>query len=397
MEAELLPPIPRPVPVSLTQHPVRRARRASNRTFSVFLLVFSVLAWLFRDSSWMRNAALYFTPLGGLSWLCWIGVGLGVWGLFQWWTPWNKDPFNYLRNGIPVVGRVVDLRLEVAVKTNGAPTSFAYDAYFQFKDPATQTLSVARLRSQQVPASMAQLDRLRCRVGEYRTALYLPGEVAKSLTLYGFTGVNPDLDLIERKTAARASWKTLLWAIVVSGSMVAVFWGLSAYSLTHVDVHRLLTWLAPGACLGAILPWFAYTKRVRAEERNNLRAIQQGSTRTGSTYRRGSRLGQALLGAIAGTLLFGGILLTVNGMFDRSPGRSTTVEVGDTWCTTHNGLLKTYEVEYVDPETGKSEKLGISPMELKVHHGVGVLTVHPGALGFPWEEIHVHPRTEEAP
>lgn len=381
MEAELLAPIPRPVPDSIRRHSRRRASESNTRRVSLTLLGLSLVGLFFQKSAWMHSLGLYFTPFSQFYWVGWILAAIGLWGLFLFWHPWTKDPYRYLRQGIPLVGRVVDLRMEVATRVNGADSTFAYDVYLEYPDPESGEMAGARIRSAEFGHGTTRLG---CRVGDYLTAIYLPGQLATSLTLYGFTNTNPEADLLEKPDNS-GQVKALLAFFFGLGML---FWGIFRFPLSSEAFGSLFLACLPFIGGGGLAGYFYYRRRERECAEQFRQAVEEGSVVAGATVRGPSRLGYIFLGLFCGGFLGAGALMWVNGALDFRQPTVVPVQIKNAYCTTHQGLVKTYDVEYVDPKTGKTEKAGVSPLELENATG-GELVTHRGALGLPWETIHL--------
>jgi hypothetical protein len=98
-------------------------------------------------------------------------------------------------------------------------------------------------------------------------------------------------------------------------------------------------------------------------------------------------------------VLAGGILMSiVNATFDRSPAVYRPVQIENYWQTTHNGIIRTYEVEYTPFGAGKSEKhqAGIDDLAKLQDAETAGLEVHEGALGMEWIS-GIHPFRWEVP
>jgi len=382
MEAELLAPIPRPVPDSIARHDYRRAKQARTRRISLVFLLLSGLGLVFQESNFMHTLGLYFTPFSQFYWVGWIFVAISVWGVFHFRHPWQKDAYRYLRQGIPVVGRVFDLRMEVASRVNGADSTFAYDVYLEFLNPHSGELNVTAIRSPE----FANGARLKCRVGDYLTAIYLPGQLPETLTLYGFTDTNPDADLLDYPDPSGA--RKALLAIVLGLGMLG--WGLARYPVSVAYWGWLLALSSPLILAGGAAGYYYYRRRARERDEQQRLAVEQGSVMAGSTLRGPSRPGYILLGLFCGGFLGLAALAWLNGALDFRQPDVTTVEVKRALCTTHQAIFKTYSVEYIDPRTGKEEKAGVSPHELEGARSAE-LCVYRGALGLPWEKVHLKP------
>ncbi|MCA9792977.1 MAG: hypothetical protein KC910_14315, partial [Candidatus Eremiobacteraeota bacterium] len=74
--------------------------------------------------------------------------------------------------------------------------------------------------------------------------------------------------------------------------------------------------------------------------------------------------------------------------FDFSQPRVQPIQITQTWVTTHQALVKTYEVEYLDPDTGASTRASVSPLALLDATGGEALTYR-GALGVRWRRIRL--------
>lgn len=381
VEPELLAPIPRPVPDSISKHPRRLAGLRSTRRTSLVFFVLCVLLIVFRDATWVHVAGMYCTLFAYPSVVGAIGALLSLWGVFGFWRPGQPDPYRYLREGVVVVGRVVDLRYEVTQRVNGTDTCFAYDVYLEFPDPRTGEIVVGALRSPQVSNQPTTLG---CKVGDYLTALYLPGQMMETLTLYGFTHVNPDRDLIKRHTSKGAE----IAVVLLLAGIFAVVWGLFRYPIHNDEVRSFLTALVPMGLLGMLGGWWWARRQRAAQQARTERALAEGSVVEGETVKVGSWWGGLLGGLFCGLFLGAGGLMCLNGALDFRPATSVQVKVVNAYSTTYQGFFTRYELEYVDPETGKNEKIGISPLALE-RDGYAMLRTHRGALGWRWQEMEV--------
>ena len=387
LERSLQAPLPRPVPDSLKRHPARLAKQASNRRALMIVLVLTVLSFFLRESAFFKVLGLYILPLAYLQWVCPVVAVICVIALIDW-NPWRKDPYRYLREGLPLAGQVVDLRLEVAQRVNGQDTQWAYDVYFQALHPSSGEPVVFCARS---PIFAANHPLLKCRVGDWVTAVYLPGDL-DSITLYGFTDCDPDSSLLEGVKAKGEGMACLGVMAVIFGSG----WIFSTYSLAGLDKSIALATCVPGVVFGSIAGIF-WMRRLRREHvRKQEEAMAQGLPLAGSTHRQGNYFGGAFLGAFMGCLGMAVLLVGLNGVLDGSTAVVTPVQVVDTWVTTHNGIFRTYDVEYLDPETGRKKKVGVSPLELEQEGDlVAELLTYKGALGWPRQTMRVRPMTPE--
>lgn len=381
LESELTAPLPRPLPDSLRHHPKRVAQRRGSWRMSAVFSLLCALGLVFQNSSWMHIAGLYFTPFAYFWWVGWVGLAFGVWGLLHFWYPGKKDPFLYLRHGVPLTVRVVDLKYEVATRVNGSDTTFVYDVYVDFPDPRSGDPSCAVLRSAALAKGAA---RLRCRIGDYLTALYLPGMAETSLILYGFSGINPDCDLLARENK-KVPWPMVLASLL---GVVALCWGVFCYPLRSTDEAKALWLVVPVVLAALALSWRQHDKSLRRIDEEYQRALACGEAMMGETFSHPRRWATLLLGMIAGLFVgFGGVLW-LNGALDFGVASEVPVRVTGVTRTTYQGLVCSYSAEYADPESGKNEKLGVSPLRLE-DADQAYLVTHPGALGMPWQELRL--------
>lgn len=118
IERALQAPLPRAVPDTLRRHPARMAKYASRRRPWWIVLTLMIVCFFLRDTSFFQILGLYIPPMAYLEWICPVVALICVLALLEW-HPWKKDPYLYLKEGLPLVGQVVDLRLEVVARVNG--------------------------------------------------------------------------------------------------------------------------------------------------------------------------------------------------------------------------------------------------------------------------------------
>lgn len=381
VEPELAPPVPRPVPDALSQHPHRQRRLGRSRSGALLLLALSACGLYFQDSRFMEALGLYFTPFSNFWWIGWILMAVGLWGMFDYPYPGKADPFLFLKQGLWVPARVTDLRKEVAVRVNGSDSAWAYDMYVECRHPDTEEPMNLCCRSPQFHNKNSGID---CRVGDYVTLVYLPGKFESTATPYGFTGINPDRAMVK----APAGGGGLLELLLFLGAIFYVLWGFWRYGPADFGVGDSGLWImgSVGALAGAWLGKQAAVKKRAAEKEQLRQALEQGQAIEGTTMSRSGLVGMAILYAFASFLLTTSTLVWANGLLDRSTPIVQPVEVVDVWCTTHQALVKTYELEFVDPQTRQKTKMGINPLDLQ-HASGAALATYEGALGWKWQKI----------
>src|SRR5215469_16474139 len=105
------------------------------RNTTVGVIVAGILCVAFGQLPILKEWGLYVLPLAYLSW---IGVGLMVFGAIGWISSKvRRGPIQYVEEGIPVVARIRELVLRPTATVNGQPTTFAFTAAIEYRDPDT--------------------------------------------------------------------------------------------------------------------------------------------------------------------------------------------------------------------------------------------------------------------
>jgi hypothetical protein len=179
-EPELLPPVPRPIPRTTWQG-------RSQREWTWHALAFVVLGACFffaaqRMKPWLRTMA----P--------WLGIGLiafGVLGFFL--GRLRLGPSRYLRHGAALVARVAALEKVPTLLVDGQPLYYAIVALIEHRDPQSGELRFHQVKSPQLRAGNNDDRATTFQVGDYVTAVYLPGEYPQTLQLFEFLDLGPQL------------------------------------------------------------------------------------------------------------------------------------------------------------------------------------------------------------
>jgi hypothetical protein len=142
----------------------------------------------------LREWGFYLLPLAYMSW---IGGGLLVLGIAGWISSKvRRGPIQYVEEGIALVARIRGLMLRPKAMINGQPASFVFTAAIEYRDPETGALVEKHVDSRDFRASAKDKFRTSYRVGEYVTAVCLKSNSTKTLQLYGFLELRPDLGLL---------------------------------------------------------------------------------------------------------------------------------------------------------------------------------------------------------
>lgn len=394
-EPELQETPPRHVPEEFRNSPyfVRQ------RNTMVGLIVAGVLCVLFGQLPIFREWGLYVLPLAYLSW---IGMGLLVLGAGGWLSSKaRRGPVHYVQEGIPLVARIRELVLRPTVLVNGQPSTYVFSAMLEYREPDTGALVVKQVNSRDFSASAKDKYRTSYHVGDYVTAVYLKSNPAKTLRLYGFLELRPDLGLLRIKpTQPPSLFKIALGVSALFGFLFVLFWNVYAFS-KYEPLEMTFAQAAPPVAVGGVvlggglLTWLGLRQaRARRElAARNEKAMAAGEAVELEARKRGLFGSHGFLLTLvigAGGLLLGGVIVlcwcyTANALFDTSKPELRPVEIVEFWSTTHSFLFREYEIEYRFPGETKTRKLLSTPAQMRQFRSrQAVAEVHAGRFGWAW-------------
>jgi hypothetical protein len=348
----------------------------------------------------VQTWGLYLLPL---AWLHWIGGGLLVIAaIVAIVHAVRRGPYRYVEEGLPLVVRVVALELRPTAHMNGQPTNFRYFATVEYFDPETGQLQMLETPSEDVSA--VKKDSLGCtyHVGDYATAVYFPGDLARSLRLYGFLNLRSGMGVVKREGGdAGSSVGTVVGGVLVLfGMFFLLCWNVYAIS-RYPTVGWENTLLIPGiggaVLLGglilAVVIWQQRSEKRKREERNAAAAAAGQAVEVEASI---GLVSSIFLGVIvfAGSLLMGGLTagcwaLTLNAWLDDSPPTPRPVRIVEMVSVTHNFILRRFEIKYQfldDPEGKKHEYLS-TPEEMRPFLQVRVAVAEQRAGFFGWRWV----------
>ncbi len=223
-EDELQGPAPRPRPEILKQGRYAAKQRRTNWGLIVAGAILAVLGPL----PIVQTMGLYFLPLAYLTWIGLVILAFGGVGLIT--STLRSGPYRYVEEGVPIVARILALRLVPALIHEGNVTRYRFDATFEYLDPETGEPRTAVGPSSDFMADFKDGLTTSYRVGDHATAVYLPHDPAKTLKLYGFLDLRPDLGLVRRDGVPPSSPIVTVLAILMIASIFGVLiWNLYAY------------------------------------------------------------------------------------------------------------------------------------------------------------------------
>lgn len=345
--------------------------------------------------------ALYVLPLGYLDWigaallLTAAGVYLSV--------ALRLGPFRYVRDGLALPVRIVALTKRATTLHNGTPATHALFAMVTFRQPGTGETAMGEVRSADFASSGKDSYDAPFKVGDDATALYFPGRLEKTLRLYAFLDLSPDVNMSPRNRALKpvSPWRLAILLTVVPVIFVVLFANVYAFGRYQPlsTGHRLP--VVPMA-LGAIViggGMFAglYLGHRREQQRIRARSLQAISD--GTAVELGTPfLGHGLQGWVVRVLVAVGMPLLgaatgmcwafmANAWQDRSPARPVPAVIDGRVMKTHALIFREYELEYRVEGVSKKLTLLSTPAQLaRFQTSRAVARVRAGAFGWPWVE-----------
>jgi hypothetical protein len=396
-EEELVGEPPRAIPSELYQGRFARKKRLA---FWGFFFA-GVISLVCGPMPIVRTWGLYFVPLEYLSW---IGLGcILIVTLGRFCERWFRGPFRYVEEGVPTVARIRELALVPAAYMHGQPTSYRFTAAIEHRDPTNDELVVTQTSSNDFMSGSKDSLTTSFRVGDYVTAIYLPSNPSKSLRLYGFLDLRPNLGLVSRQGDRPVSLLQLLAAILgIFAFFGALCWNIYAWGC-YTPVELNFANFVPAFAVGAVLlgggmlgflAWAAARNRKKQEARNQEAADTGAALEVPASRKPGWFGGHGMiLGMIlvAGSLLLGGMTavcwaLTANAFLDNSPAKYRPAIIKEMVVITHDFIFREYEIKYEFLDGDKSSHTLLSTPDHMREFGarLALAEVHEGWFGWPW-------------
>lgn len=394
IEAELLAPTPRPVPREVRSGGFCANRRRWRR----FLLGLTVTLVVLSSLPFVRNMSWYVLPLQYLLWGA--GIAFFCWFIVAIVHLFDAGRVRYLTHGVPLVGRFAAISsppgLEEALapkppvndtpevpdaprvssRTFVGPWTSVVVEYFDPKFQRPQRTTVP-LNEFLTTFEMGGIT-LRASPGDWITLLAFPPGIQRSIRPYGLLGLHPDANLFSHHGLPwQPRWRPWIWIVGLCGGLLGLsgLFCLINFFGRYFAVggkETLMGWSAGlGALAGIVLMIFTW-KRWESLRRETRFAV----------------LIPPILGAI-GTVI---VLNFLNFTFDRSTPLYQPVRIEKFWHTTHNFVVRTYDLEASPVPSGESRKYSAFATELGPLTGreFAVLELGQGAFGMHWIR-RIHP------
>lgn len=368
-EPEFAADPPRPLPEFTRGCYYVRTRQA---TVWICAMIASA-CWATKSLPFVETLSWYLLPLG---YLRWISLGFAALMAFYWLrNSTTKGFLEYIRRGEPLIGRVrrVDVRIE-GVKE--APFA-RFVAEVEFQHPVSGQIQITSLSTPH-PFPYRDLSTMESGLvpGEYVKLVYLPDRLEKSLQVYGWLGLDPGLDLI-RKNGRPLQPRSPLTVLLVVTGITALLWAVLAllYVIGRYAVFENESWQPYAIGIGLAVMPFVIVLAYRVN-------------RAGAPLRAAIKkyLFAVLAGLFCGSIVGFPAVGFVNGYFDRSPTHFEPVTIVQGWQTTHELIVRTYELEYHPFPAGKTEKqmVPVETLAMFAPDSLAVIDVGSGRLGMRW-------------
>jgi hypothetical protein len=381
-EPELLGAPPRTVPPDCRTSPAAaRLRRAASAC-----VLIGLACLMFSRVHFVRELSYYLLPLGYLSW---IGGGLLLIGTLLLGTLHLPGgplgvPFKYIKRGQPVVARILQKGLfRSTVKVHGSSiTHFGYETGVQLLNPENGRLENIQVRSDEIgTVDKASHFREPFEVGDYVTLVYLPGKLEKTARIYSLLGVSGTAPFIEKDGRPWERGMSAAMTLAVVGLVIAGF-GLLLSAIYSIE-FRFPVSENDSAMLRPMIPVFAILAPLCGW---GMWKLLKRESSKGGTQRRFARLWAVLAGLVGGAMGSAVLVAFINSALDRSPPLYQEFEVVNLWEETHDGVIRTYKIEYEPLGGGKRQKYPANHETLEKFSVTvaGVAQRHRGFLGLPW-------------
>src|SRR5262249_51115683 len=219
---ELRGPTPRVRPAFVKYSPL------AAKQLNIFLgcMVAGGMCLVLSPLPFVKTMALYFLPLG---YLTWIGVGLCALGAVIYTTGAEfKRACKYLEEGEAAFGRVQALVKRPTLVVHGQPSTYALFAVVQLRHPDTGEICAREVKSREFSASRKDRVQTRFRVGDAVPVVWLPHKFDKTLTIYDFLEISPEATLLWDTPKSSPLWQVIAGSAFCVAFMFALFWNVYA-------------------------------------------------------------------------------------------------------------------------------------------------------------------------
>jgi hypothetical protein len=285
-------------------------------------------------------------------------------------------------------------------------THYAVQAEIQFRHPETKEVLSSVVFSKQFPADKRARYDTSVNVGDYVTAVSLPGKFGATLALYGFLGLNPQRNFLQFAGKVPGVLMAALQVLALCGIFAVLFgnvYALSMFEPLEFDYVSVLPLglIASAALVGPslVIAYGMHRREMKELAERNRQALAQGKALEVSSSLWGRNdAGSVILKLIilAGFLVMGTVtmiclLFAVNALSDSSQGELKPVKIERLEQETHKFVLRTYKIRFRSPTTGKEVDFSTTPENIEQFltpenfvKPLGIIEIHDGYFGWPW-------------
>ena len=221
LEPELALQTPREIPAELwTGSYARQAKKNISK-----LVKGGIIAIAMGGMSLVEDLASFF-PL--IEYSSWLGVGLLGVGAVLAVDLWViRRRFRYVTDGVPTRVRIDDLALAPHTQSHGQPTSHRFHVWYSWRDPSNDETITCEDQSDVIKEEDRVKVTTSFRIGDEVTALHFKSNPRKTVRLYGFLGLKPDLGLVDRDDYVPSP----LWMDVLGTAAIWLFIALTVWNV----------------------------------------------------------------------------------------------------------------------------------------------------------------------
>lgn len=146
-----------------------------------------------------------------------MGAAAAISAVFIQWRV-DRGRFDYVRLGVPIVARIRSAYLAPRLGDHGSTTGYVYKVEYEFLNPeapleiqsdsSEPRVNTIDAESDSISTGRKEIVHMTLNVGDFATAVYLPGQVEKTIRLYALLGLRADLGVVDNVELRRA---TLPW------------------------------------------------------------------------------------------------------------------------------------------------------------------------------------------
>ncbi len=400
-EPEFDAPVPRPCPpeVRWGRYATLQKRQIAGLLFSgAALLAVSKLQFIEILSNYLLPLQFIF-PLGLILGLCGIVAIVA--------RKYRPGRYRYVIEGEPMIAQIRRLEMQSTAVAKGNATIFHLFTEFIYRDPITGEDHTAFTASEPIGIGQRMILQSTYRVGDYVTAVRLPGKPNDPVRLYGFLGLRHDLGVIPQQGKQLDSplrmFLTLVFLFAFLGAIGWFIYALGALKTISTPDGDFWKCVGLGAVVFGLPLAFAFHQVLAGWiKRNHVRdfsevdefdrpedpvALSEDELKSYLKSTRMLRLFLIPAALVAGGFFFYTCCLSINALVDTSPAVWKPIQVDQLTITTHRGMVREYDVHYHFLDNpGKRHTRASTPEQM-----VGLIAgrnyraeVHAGYFGWPW-------------